>query len=230
MTPVEAEQIVAERPWWYHRFEIFPGVVTPGVYDPSGTLERLDLPADMTGLRVLEIGPADGYFTKMMTARGAEVTAVDYAAKDFYGFGTMERLSGRSFNFINANIYNIGSLGLEPFDLVICLGVLYHLPDMLRGLWGLRPLVKGRLILETAVSRKHEDEPFAEYRPGVSDNGDYTNFWSPNPLCCEKMLNDCAFTVEKVWVNGDRGMFHCGLDQREHADKKMSVAYSFHQV
>ncbi|WP_374657080.1 hypothetical protein [Phenylobacterium sp.] len=44
------------------------------------------------------------------------------------------------------------------------------------------------------------------------------------------MLNDCAFTVEKVWVNGDRGMFHCGLDQREHADKKMSVAYSFHQV
>ena len=31
----EAERLVAQHPWWYHRFEIYPGVVTPGVYDPS---------------------------------------------------------------------------------------------------------------------------------------------------------------------------------------------------
>ena len=27
----EAERLVAQHPWWYHRFEIYPGVVTPGV-------------------------------------------------------------------------------------------------------------------------------------------------------------------------------------------------------
>lgn len=227
---VEAQQVVAARPWWYHRFEIFPGLTTPGVYDPSGTLEKLNLPADMSGMRVLEIGPADGYFTKKMTARGADVTAVDYAAKDFYGFAIMERLAGRPFTFINANIYDLGGLGLKPFDLVICLGVLYHLPDMLRALWTLRSLVGEKFILETAISLKHQEEPFAEYRPGISENGDYTNFWSPNPLCCEKMLKDCAFIVDDIWLNGDRGMFHCRLDRSQDADKKMAAAYSFHRI
>lgn len=230
MDLVEAQQIVAARPWWYHRFEIFPGLTTPGVYDPSGTLGMLELPDDMSGMRVLEIGPADGYFTKVMTDRGAQVTAVDYAAKDFYGFATMERLSGRPFEFINANVYDLGGLNLKPFDLVICLGVLYHLPDMLRALWTLRQLVGGRFILETVVSRKHEDEPFAEYLPGVTENGDYTNFWAPNPLSCEKMLGDCAFHVDKVWLNDNRGMFHCRPNHAQDADKKMAAAYSFHRV
>lgn len=37
-TVEEARALVASHPWWYHRFEVHPGVVTPGVYDPSSTL------------------------------------------------------------------------------------------------------------------------------------------------------------------------------------------------
>lgn len=55
-----AEKRIQSRPWWRPEFEIAPGVRTPGVYDPSGTYNMLNLPADMNGLRVLEIGPADG--------------------------------------------------------------------------------------------------------------------------------------------------------------------------
>lgn len=223
----QAEAIVASRPWWYHRFEIFPGVVTPGVYDPSGTLEKLDLPADMTGMTVLEIGPADGYFTKMLTARGASVTAVDYAAKDFYGFAAMETLAEQPFKFIRANVYELDTLPIAPFDVVICLGVLYHLPDMCKALWSLRQFTKSRLILETLVSRRHEDEPFAEYLPSDSNNDDYTNFWAPNPKCCEMMLADAGFIVESSWVNDSRGMFHCAVHPEEWATKKMRVAYDY---
>jgi tRNA (mo5U34)-methyltransferase len=227
MTESEAKEIVARRPFWYHRFEIFPGVMTPGVYDPSGTLSMLDLPVDMHGMRVLEIGPADGYFTKELTARGAEVTAVDYAMRDFYGFGDMERCSGRQFQFHNVNIFEIARLGLQPFDVVLCLGVLYHLPDPCRALWSIRPLVGRQLILETLVSRKHDDEPFAEYLPASSCNNDDTNFWAPNPLCCKLMLGDAAYNVDREWLNDTRAMFHCRPDANPLASTKMRTAYSF---
>jgi tRNA (mo5U34)-methyltransferase len=220
-----AAEIVASHPWWYHRFEIFPGIVTPGVYDPSGTLSRLHLPHDLTGARILEIGAADGYFTKTLSARGADVTAVDYAAKDFHGFAIMERLSGRKFEFINANVYWLDELGLKPFDIVLCLGVLYHLPDMLRALFTIRSFVKDLFILETLVAREHEEEPFARYLPAASVNGDDTNFWAPNVLCCQKILADCNFVVRDTWVNENRAMFHCGVATGALATRKMGMAY-----
>jgi tRNA (mo5U34)-methyltransferase len=227
MSIEEARSAVAAHPWWYHKFEIFPGLITPGVYDPSGTLERLKLGKDMTGSTVLEIGPADGYFTKTLTDRGARVTAIDYVAKDHYGFATMEKLDGRSFEFIHANIYDIGKLNLGFFDVVICLGVLYHLPDMLRALWAIRPHIKARFILETFVSRKHEDEPLAEYLPGASCNEDPTNFWAPNLLCCKSMLQDTGYTVEDVIVNENRATFHARPSETGLATK-VHFAYSAH--
>ena len=163
-----AQELVAARPWWYHRFEIFPGLTTPGVYDPSGTFSMLDLPSDMRGMSVLEIGPAEGYFTKRLTERGAKVTAVDYVPKPYHGFALMERLSGIEFDFRQANIYDLGALELGSFDIVLCLGVLYHLPDPIRALWTLRHHVKECLILETLVSREHEDVPNARYLPACS--------------------------------------------------------------
>jgi tRNA (mo5U34)-methyltransferase len=225
MDAEEARRLVAARPWWYHRFEIYPGVITPGVYDPSGILGKLDLPQDLTGVRILELGTADGYFAKALSDRGADVTAVDYDDKDFFGFGTMERLSGRTFKYIKANVLSLGELGLAPFDIVLCLGVLYHLPDMMRALFTIRGLVKNLLILETLVSREHEDEPRARYLPAASLNGDLTNFWAPNVSCCRHMLTDCGFTVRDTWVGDTRALFHCGLATGADATMKVDVAY-----
>ncbi len=221
-----ARQLITKRPHWYHRFEIFPGVITPGVYDPSGTLHELKLAPDLKGKTVLEIGPAEGYFTKKLSERGAEVTAVDYAPKYHHGFGYMEEASGRQFHFIQSNVYDLEKTGLETFDIVLCLGVLYHLPDPVRALWTLRKFVKEQFILETLICREHEDEPFAKYLPWDSSNGDITNFWSPNPKCTQMMLEDAGFIVEKVWLNDTRGMFHCRLNNAPGAMAKMDAAYA----
>ncbi|WP_216073469.1 hypothetical protein, partial [Acinetobacter baumannii] len=48
---------------WHHKFEIIPGIVTPGSYDPQFMLEKLQLPTDMRGMRALDIGPSDGFFS-----------------------------------------------------------------------------------------------------------------------------------------------------------------------
>jgi tRNA (mo5U34)-methyltransferase len=222
----EAQALVNSRSWWYHTFEISPGLWTPGVYDPSGTLNELRLPSDMKGMRVLEIGPADGYFTKEITSRGAKVVAVDYAAKNHYGFEVMERLSGQTFDFRQCNIFDINTASLGAFDLIICLGVLYHLPDPVRGLWKLSNIPTKQFILESFVTTKYDGQCVAEYLHGISPNGDYTNFWAPTPKCCEMILDDVGFTVDSVFLNDTRAMFRCSVDGKRLPTKKMRVAYS----
>jgi tRNA (mo5U34)-methyltransferase len=158
----EVRRLIEQRPWWYHKFEIFPGVITPGVYDPSVLFEELKLPADMRGLTVLDVGAAEGYFTKMLDLRGADVTAVDYVDKALVGFALMERFHGKALKYVHSNLYDLATHNLGTFDVVLCCGVLYHLPDMMRGLWALRRHVKRDLLLETYIRRKHVDEPIAE--------------------------------------------------------------------
>jgi tRNA (mo5U34)-methyltransferase len=226
MNRQEARALIDTRPWWYHTFEIFPGLWTPGVYDPSGTLHELRLPNDMKGMRVLEVGPADGYFTKVISSRGASVVAIDYAARNHYGFDLMERLSGKTYDFRQCNIYDIDPAILGAFDLIICLGVLYHLPDPVRALWKLSTVPTKQFILETLVSNKYGETCVAEYLYGISPNGDYTNFWSPTSKCCEMILADVGFIVDSVFLNDTRAMFRCSTDGKSLPTKKMRVAYS----
>ncbi len=234
MTRERAIELVASRPWWYHKFEIYPGVVTPGVYDPGSMWAQLGLADDLTGCQILEIGPADGYFTKQMTMRGATVTAYDYAAKDFYGFAIMEMLHGAPFNFVHGTIYDIERFDLTQFDIVLCLGVLYHLPDMVRAMHLLRRLCKDRLIVETVVAVNLGDEPTARYHPAASFNQDYTNFWSPNMACVEAILTDVGFTLERCQLlssgtlthDSGRALFDCRINSAPNATKKIDVAYS----
>jgi tRNA (mo5U34)-methyltransferase len=227
MTEEEARALVASRPHWYHRFEIFPGVVTPGVTDPTGTLAQLDLPARMDGWSVLEIGPADGFFTRALAERGAEVTAVDYFPKTYHGFAVMERLAGREFNYIHANLYDLPSLGLAPsYDLVLALGVLYHLPDPLRALWLLRQVTGRRLVLETLLSDIAPDQPVAALLPGRSCNNDPTNFWAPNALCMKLMLREAGFIPGAQMLQGDRGLFQAIPNPGPTATEKMRLGYA----
>ena len=60
--------------------------------------QRCALPEDLNGNPIMEIGPADGYFTKQLAAHGASVTAFDYVAKDVCGSAIMENLHGSPAN------------------------------------------------------------------------------------------------------------------------------------
>ena len=37
-----ARATVSKVPHWHHKFEVYPGVVTPGSYDPQFLLENCD--------------------------------------------------------------------------------------------------------------------------------------------------------------------------------------------
>lgn len=63
--------------YWYHTVELPGGLVTPGRYDFRETLPAFPFPADMRGLRVLDVGSATGYFAFEFARRGADVVSVE---------------------------------------------------------------------------------------------------------------------------------------------------------
>src|SRR4051794_31649022 len=66
---------------WFHSIDLRDGSVTPGNKSPQRLQQETDalnLPVDMSGMRALDIGAWDGYFSFEMERRGAQVTALDY--------------------------------------------------------------------------------------------------------------------------------------------------------
>ena len=223
----EAEQMVGSIPHWHHIFEIAPGVITPGTYDPTFMLAKMQLEDDLSGQRVLDIGTSDGFFALNLRRRGAEVVAVDYRPKSLHGFGVMERLSGLDFDYRQANLYDIDPKTWGSFDIILLFGVLYHLPDMLKALSILRELCVGRLFLETHCANDFSPEAAAaRYYRGTTLNQDATNFWSPNARCVRDMLHDAAFDVERDEAWGDRYFAACTFNEGPMRLYKLRLAYA----
>lgn len=221
----KAQAVVSKVPHWHHKFEVFPGVVTPGTYDPEFLLPKLRLPEDMTGLRVLDIGPSDGFFSMKMALRGAQVTAIDYREKDAHGFGAMEYITGLSFDYRQLNLYDIPYENIGEFDLVLLLGVIYHLPDMIRALEIVARLCRSRLIVES----QYEPDlmpgvAVARYYEANTLSNDITNFWVPNKECLYAMLRDTGFKINRDERWGQRLLADASIDAQA-PGRKMKLAY-----
>jgi SAM-dependent methyltransferase len=226
-TDLEARELIAAYPRWYHRIEVRPGIVTPGTHDSPLQLRMLDLPGDCRGLRALDLGARDGFFSFELERRGAEVLAVDYMPAERTGFPIAARLLESRVPFHHANLYNLDPAALGTFDIVLFLGLLYHLPDPLRALRIVRSLCRARMYLETLViddgmvmpdgSKASPDAvgallrtvPLMQFFPGAACNNDPTNYWGPNTRCVEAMLAETEFSVERVVPLGQRAVFQC---------------------
>jgi len=230
-----AQRLVDSVPEWHHGFEIFPGVSTPGTYQCASVLERLELPDDLSGCSVLDIGCADGFFSMVCAQRGAEVTGLDYRSREGTGFAVMEQITGLEFRHIRDNLWNLPQHGLAQFDLVLFLGVLYHLPDPYRGLNIAAAHCRQALYLESAcetieVAGKTAGAPLLEFTPGRSWNGDITNFWRPNPACLRAMVEDVEFEIQRELVGPLRMVIHATRAADEMLERRRRVAYGLHPV
>lgn len=63
--------------YWYHTVDLGNGIVTPGIYDYRETIDSFDFPADMTGMTVLDVGSATGFFAFEFERRGARVISME---------------------------------------------------------------------------------------------------------------------------------------------------------
>src|SRR5262249_3128748 len=79
------------------------------------------------------------------------------------------------------------------FDLVLFLGVLYHMPHPLLALERVASVTGKQLILETLVDLTDHDRPVLAFYPGTECCNDPTNWFGPNRAAVEAMLRVVGF-------------------------------------
>jgi len=218
---------IATVPHWYHPIEVRPGIITPGANDARTVLDMLDLPADCQGMRALDIGTRDGFFAFELERRGAEVVAVDYVAMADSGFAVAAELLSSRITYLQRNLYELDAAKLGTFDIVMFLGLLYHLPDPLGALRTVRNLSRQRTYLETLVvdfGPEMDAIPLMRFFAGSSWAGDPTNYWGPNVRCVEDMLGEAEFAARRVVRIGDRCVFECEATSNPAAAYYMQIA------
>ncbi|TML15734.1 MAG: DUF1698 domain-containing protein [Actinobacteria bacterium] len=192
---------------WFHTMDLGAGLRTSGIYDPSRTLRRLGLPEQLAGQSVLDVGAWDGYYSFEMERRGAEVLATDDYSWGGGGWGTKAGFDlAREALGSSVRSLQIDPLDLSPdalggrFDIVLMLGVLYHLRDPLLVLERVASVTGGLLVLETEVGMLLTRRPAAEFFPGTELNEDPTNWWAPNVAAMTGMLRAVGFrSIEVAW-------------------------------
>ncbi len=174
------------------------------------------LPEDLDGARALDIGCNAGFYSFELARRGAGVLGVDVDEHYLRQARWAARELGlqRSVEFRECGVYDLERLGEERFDIVLFLGVLYHLRHPLLALEAVAAVTGGLLVVQTLTmpgEERHEppadlsiDDRDEMLRPGwpamafVEHElaGDVTNWWAPNAACVEAMLRSCGLRIE----------------------------------
>jgi len=192
---------------WFHSIDLGNGVVTPGRDRSAAKLRSLHLPERLDGLDVLDVGTFDGFFAFEAERRGARrVLAVDSVvwrdpAYGKAGFELARRALGSSVEDLEMEAADLDPAEIGTFDVVLFLGVLYHLRDPLGVLARVAGVTGGQLVLETFVDLLGYPRPAAAFYSGEELGGDPSNWWGPNVLAVEGMLKAVGFRrVEVVFV------------------------------
>jgi len=187
---------------WFHSIDLGQGVVTPGRVDPQRqTLPRLGLPADLAGKTVLDIGAWDGFFSFEAERRGAKrVLATDSHAwwSRKPAFELARRALGSKVEDFDIDVMDLAPDRIGTFDLVLFLGVLYHLRHPLLALEKVFSVTAGHLILETVVDLTWTSYPAMRFYPQDELAGDASNWFGPNPAAVIGMLKAVGFRKVEI--------------------------------
>lgn len=194
------QQRVAEIKW-FHSMDLGHGVHTPGRYVPADHLDRIGLPERLDGQTVLDVGAWDGFYSFECERRGGIVTAQDgfcWGLGDSWG-SKAGFLLAREALASHVKDVTCDVLDVSPervggtFDLVLFLGVLYHMRHPLLALERVASVAKDQIILETHVDMLDWARPAVAFYENDECEGDVTNWCGPNPAAVEAMLRAVGF-------------------------------------
>lgn len=205
---------------WYHRIDLGDGVETPGHFRMADYLDYYHFPADMSGMRVLDVGASTGYFAYEFERRGAaEIVGIelpsweahdwtprkrreldhkdaDKRAKDnrdvmIDGFTVVgEALGSTRVKREFRPIYEINSQDLGTFDIVFSGAMLMHVRDPILGIQRMRDCCKPDGRLIVSISAAIDTD-----EPVAKFVGEWNecNWWQMSPKCLDTVLECCDF-------------------------------------
>lgn len=164
---------------WFHRYEVVPGVFSPGSSDMTQRAGHFPIPADLRGKRVLDIGASDGYFSFLAEERGAEVVAIDAWPRQ--GFFVAHELRNSKVEFHHMSLYDLDASTFGLFDIVFCFGVYYHLKKPVTAMERIALVTKEFALIESEVVPPTlvENMDFSVFHEMEQYVGDPSNWWVP---------------------------------------------------
>lgn len=186
----------------------------------------------LAGKAVLDIGANDGYFTVASLLSGAsEVTAINSA--DWPTYPQNIEFACRAWNvhptIVTADFRN-HSFG-RKFDVILFLGVLYHVENVFDCVKDLRCLLRpsGKILIETQMAKSVSELPIFEYASdiyptsaiaGKSSLGQVgiSNYLFPNVHAMRNLASCYDFEFEDIGLgsayvneNPHRGIFQFSI-------------------
>ena len=215
----EVRESVSRLGPWFHNLDLYGVQTAPGHFlgDYPGQKWRRfadALPADLSGATVLDIGCNGGFFSIALKKRGAaRVLGIDTNPRYLAQAALVAAVEGVELELRRMSVYEIARM-TDTFDIVLFMGVLYHLRHPLLALDLLaRYAVRDLLIVQSLLRGSDHvrtlpaDHPFEEQEifddPGYPRMhfvehryaGDPTNWWIPNRACAEAMIRSAGFHI-----------------------------------
>jgi tRNA (mo5U34)-methyltransferase len=238
MTSLTTDQIrerAAELGDWFHNIDLNGAPTAPdhflGDYpNVKWRMFRHAVPEDLSGKTVLDIGCNAGFYSIEMKQRGADrVVGVDFDDRYLEQARFAAEVKGQDIEFRKLSVYDVAALG-ERFDIVLFMGVLYHLRHPLLALDLIRDHVADDLLIYQSMQRgSPEDYPVRpDYDFFEQDHfndpaypklhfiehdyaGDWTNWWAPNAACSAAMLRSAGFSILE---HPEEEVFICRVAER----------------
>jgi tRNA (mo5U34)-methyltransferase len=215
---------------WYHSMELPDGRVIPGFLSLDSLRNRMTqfpVPADLRGKRALDIGAWDGWFTFELERRGARVMAVDSTA--FERFGVARDLLGSQAEYRIEDVCRLSPAQIGYFDIVMFLGVLYHLKHPMLALEKVCELSTDMVCVESFVSGDGGDlsaKPVMEFYETTELCGQFDNWVGPNTACLLAMCRSAGFArVQLESVLDNRAHVTCYRRWPEMEDPREPAPY-----
>jgi tRNA (mo5U34)-methyltransferase len=205
---------------WFHNLRLDGHETAPGHFlgdFPANRFARFGraIPADLSGFSVLDIGCNAGFYSFEMKRRGASrVLGIDHDERYLAQARLASEVLRADVEFRRLEVYDVAALG-ERFDLVLFMGVLYHLRHPLLALDLIREHVARDLLVFQSLQRGADtvaimppDAPFSDESQFEMRGapvlhfvehayaGDWSNWWIPNRACSEAMLRTAGFRIE----------------------------------
>ena len=192
---------------WYHSIELPDGGVIEGHQSIEQLRRRLrmfPIPEDLAGKRVLDIGAWDGWFSFEMERRGADVLALDSAKNT--RLLEARRLLGSRIEYRIGDICRLTWKDLGTFDIVLFLGVLYHVKHPVMALENVCGLCRDMACIESFVTEADLNAvPAMEFYETTELRGQLDNWVGPNAACLMAFCRTAGFArVEFEGTLGER--------------------------